>query len=155
MRTNFDDYGLPQPVGLLRADLHRLPLRPGLEEVLDAIVCDPPYGVRAGGRKTAARDYTPRNRDTHIPATDPYQLGECLRDLLDAAARLLRIGAWTEAAGCLEESVIEWCCCHSLFSTGIPSQRDPQPVLQAAAWSTSCLPSRATTAPRRCRPTLP
>uniref|UniRef100_A0A1D2A5X4 tRNA (guanine(10)-N(2))-methyltransferase n=1 Tax=Auxenochlorella protothecoides TaxID=3075 RepID=A0A1D2A5X4_AUXPR len=92
VRTNFDDYGLPQPVGLLRADLHRLPLRPGLEEVLDAIVCDPPYGVRAGGRKTAARDYTPRNRDTHIPATDPYQLGECLRDLLDAAARLLRIG---------------------------------------------------------------
>lgn len=76
----------------MRADLHRLPFRPGLEEVLDAIVCDPPYGVRAGGRKTAPRDYTPRNRETHIAATDPYLLGECLRDLLGAAARLLRVG---------------------------------------------------------------
>lgn len=91
-RTNFEDYGLLEPVGLLRADLHKLPFRRGLEEILDAIVCDPPYGVRAGGRKTAARDYTPRNRETHIAATDPYSLGECLRDLLDCAARLLRTG---------------------------------------------------------------
>ncbi|KAK2076934.1 hypothetical protein QBZ16_005162 [Prototheca wickerhamii] len=91
-RTNFEDYGLLEPVGLLRADLHKLPFRRGLEEILDAIVCDPPYGVRAGGRKTAARDYTPRNRETHIAATDPYSLGECLRDLLDCAACLLRTG---------------------------------------------------------------
>lgn len=164
VRTNFDDYGLAQPVGLLRADLHHLPFRRGLVEVLDAIVCDPPYGVRgwlnaalqglgrrrwrteavpgralnferrgphpaqspggppsltsalrrtalrrpskppcparraaqvrAGGRKAAPRDYVPRNRDTHIAATDPYPLGECLRDLLDLAARMLRVGAW-------------------------------------------------------------
>lgn len=35
------------PVGLVRTDLHRPPFRDGLEEVLDAIVCDPPYGVCA------------------------------------------------------------------------------------------------------------
>jgi hypothetical protein len=45
--TNFSDYGLQQPLGLLRTDLHRHPFRRGLEGVLDAIICDPPYGVRA------------------------------------------------------------------------------------------------------------
>ena len=58
--TNFRDYGLPAPLGLLRADLHRHPFRraagtaggaagaaaaPAVEGILDAIVCDPPYGV--------------------------------------------------------------------------------------------------------------
>lgn len=45
MWTNFFDYGLQPPLGLLRADLHRPPFRDGLEEVLGAVVCDPPYGV--------------------------------------------------------------------------------------------------------------
>ena len=43
--SNFAAYGLPRPVGLLRSDSHRPPFRPGLQEVLDAVVCDPPYGV--------------------------------------------------------------------------------------------------------------
>jgi tRNA (guanine10-N2)-methyltransferase len=33
-----------------------------------------------------------RDRDTHIVSTAPYMLGECLRDLLDLAARLLVLG---------------------------------------------------------------
>lgn len=28
----------------------------------------------------------------HIPSTDPYTLGECLHDLLNQSARLLRLG---------------------------------------------------------------
>lgn len=87
--SNFVDYGLPAPLGLLRADAHRMPWRDGLEEVLDSIICDPPYGVRAGGRKSAVRDYKVTKPENHIPATDPYPLGECMRDLLDTAARLL------------------------------------------------------------------
>lgn len=31
--------------------------RPGLAEVFDAVVCDPPYGVRAGGRKSVFKDH--------------------------------------------------------------------------------------------------
>lgn len=57
--SNFDDYGLPSPLGLLRADAHRMPWRPSLRELFDAIVCDPPYGVRAGGRKGAQQDAIP------------------------------------------------------------------------------------------------
>lgn len=49
--SNFEQYKLQKPVGLLRADAARPPWRNDLEEVFDAIVCDPPYGFRAGGRR--------------------------------------------------------------------------------------------------------
>eukprot|EP00850_Spirogloea_muscicola_P000378 SM000001S04780 [mRNA] locus=s1:2135765:2141850:- [translate_table: standard] len=73
------------------------------EQVFDAIICDPPYGVRAGGRKSGGRkllagcspdEYMiPEDkRDSHIPSTAPYTMAECLQDLLDIAARLLIMG---------------------------------------------------------------
>ena len=86
--TNFKDYGLELPVGLLRADLHRLPFRRNLTEWFDAILADPPYGVRAGGRKSKSiPDIKIENRANHIASTSPYQLGECLRDLVEFSAR--------------------------------------------------------------------
>ncbi|KAK9286135.1 hypothetical protein L1049_014517 [Liquidambar formosana] len=70
--------------------------------VFDAIICDPPYGVRAGGRKSGGRKllkgtvgpYTvPDDKRTdHIPSTAPYSLVECVHDLLDLAARMLVVG---------------------------------------------------------------
>ncbi|KAG2435965.1 hypothetical protein HYH02_011679 [Chlamydomonas schloesseri] len=96
--SNFTQYGLPQPVGLIRLDTHKHPLRPDLQEVLHAIIGDPPYGVRAGGKKSGAKPELADKRNpitdpsTHIPATQPYTLGECLRDLLDLSARLLVVG---------------------------------------------------------------
>jgi tRNA G10 N-methylase Trm11 len=46
--ATFDDYGLPQPLGLMHADsTGRLPfLRPQASGYFDAIVSDPPYGIR-------------------------------------------------------------------------------------------------------------
>ncbi|KAJ9141460.1 hypothetical protein P3X46_031997 [Hevea brasiliensis] len=100
--SNFKQYGLPMPIGLLRADNNLPPWRPGLKEVFDAIICDPPYGVRAGGRKSGGRKllkgavgpYTvPDDKRTdHIPSTAPYSLAECMHDLLDLAARMLVMG---------------------------------------------------------------
>eukprot|EP00891_Asterochloris_glomerata_P003993 jgi/Astpho2/3993/e_gw1.00063.101.1_t len=91
--SNFDAYKLQPPAGILRADAHRPPFRHDLEEVLDAVICDPPYGVRAGGRKVAPRpDICVPEGKAHFPVTEPYLMGECLRDLLDSAARLLRLG---------------------------------------------------------------
>ena len=61
--------------------------------MLDAVICDPPYGVRAGGRKVAPRpEIRVLEGRAHFPVTEPYLMGECLRDLLDSAARLLRLG---------------------------------------------------------------
>ncbi|KAK7827863.1 trna (guanine(10)-n2)-methyltransferase like protein [Quercus suber] len=100
--SNFKQYGLPMPIGLLRADNNLPPWRPGLKEVFDAIICDPPYGVRAGGRKSGGRKllkgtvdpYTvPDDKRTdHIPSTGAYSLVECVHDLLDLAARMLIMG---------------------------------------------------------------
>ncbi|PHU05016.1 hypothetical protein BC332_25838 [Capsicum chinense] len=100
--SNFKQYGLPMPIALLRAD-NNLPLwRLGLKEVFDAIVCDPPYGVRAGGRNSGGRKllkgvigpYTvPDDKRTgHISSTAPYSLVECVHDLLDLAAKMLVLG---------------------------------------------------------------
>ncbi|KAF3675005.1 hypothetical protein FXO37_06107 [Capsicum annuum] len=71
-------------------------------QVFDAIVCDPPYGVRAGGRNSGGRKllkgvigpYTvPDDKRTgHIPSTAPYSLVECVHDLLDLAAKMLVLG---------------------------------------------------------------
>ena len=73
--------------------LESLRRRRDLEEVYDAVITDPPYGVRAGGRKSVSKPHIViGDVDSHYPQTDPYPLGECLRDLLDAAAKGLRVG---------------------------------------------------------------
>ncbi|XP_010694965.2 uncharacterized protein LOC104907696 [Beta vulgaris subsp. vulgaris] len=97
--SNFKQYGLQEPISLLRADNNLPPWRVGLKEVFDAIICDPPYGVRAAGRKSGGRKllkgvvgpYTVPDdkRAGHIPSTAAYSLVECVHDLLDLAARML------------------------------------------------------------------
>ncbi|KAL5566131.1 hypothetical protein UlMin_029295 [Ulmus minor] len=100
--SNFKQYGLQMPIGLLRADNNLPPWRPGLQEIFDAIICDPPYGVRAGGRKSGGRKLLKgtvspyvvpddKRRD-HIPSTAAYSLVECVHDLLDLAAKMLVMG---------------------------------------------------------------
>eukprot|EP01018_Ginkgo_biloba_P002321 Gb_29669 [translate_table: standard] len=94
--SNFKQYNLPMPISLIRENNYFPPWHPDLEEVFDTIICDPPYGVRAGGRKLGARKLlkgvigpyvipTDKRRD-HIPSTTPYSLVECVHDLLDVAS---------------------------------------------------------------------
>ena len=101
--TNFEDYGLPPPVGLVRMDLHKNSWA-GMERVegtLQGVVGDPPYGVRAGGANRGGRKRLPdgtvaavpeAHKADHIPSTVPYPFSECMDDLLDGAARMLRVG---------------------------------------------------------------
>lgn len=104
--TNFDDKGLPRP------EIVRLDFCPKTRAMksfassitpqdgwFDAIVCDPPYGVRAGARKSGPKN---ENKEvhkikeeylsTHIPQTKQYEAADVMRDLLDGAAEYLRIG---------------------------------------------------------------
>lgn len=84
---------------MVRFDLHVPPFRPGLEEILHAVIADPPYGVRAGGRKSGGRkglkglpvNPVPEQLRgvNHYPSTQPYMLSECLADMVDLSARLL------------------------------------------------------------------
>ncbi|KAH7288295.1 hypothetical protein KP509_31G020800 [Ceratopteris richardii] len=97
--SNFKQYDLPLPIGLIRADNNSPPWRSSLKEIFHAIICDPPYGVRAGGRKSGGRKLLKGTKDPyiipeekrkdHIPSTAPYMFAECVHDLLDIAARLL------------------------------------------------------------------
>jgi len=48
---NFSHYALPRPAGLLLADASSPPFRHVPGGWLDAVIADPPYGVRAGGRR--------------------------------------------------------------------------------------------------------
>lgn len=90
--TNFDDYGLHRPTGILLADLTLLPLRKYPQGLFDAIICDPPYGVRAGGKRLQSSQVLIKDRETHIPSKAAYTLGECLRDVVEFAAEMLCVG---------------------------------------------------------------
>jgi tRNA (guanine10-N2)-methyltransferase len=72
--SNFAQFGLPRPE-LLRTDnaIYRRHFR-AHRPLYDAIVTDPPYGIRAGARRCGSRLDQPRpvpedHRSTHIPQT--------------------------------------------------------------------------------------
>ena len=94
--SNFAQYGLPMPE-LVRSDnalyhRHWRTLRSG---VFDAIVCDPPYGIRAGARTSGAREgvkvmrIAEEERLERIPRTRPYPVADVMFDLMDMSARCL------------------------------------------------------------------
>ena len=81
--TNFKHYKVPTPE-VVRCCSSRSGLGcfrdiPTTESngIYDAVVCDPPYGIRAGARMEGSNraNRTPipdHKRDTHIPQTQPY-----------------------------------------------------------------------------------
>lgn len=94
----FRSYDLALPE-LVRMDLHLLDRHLGVssDSIFDLIVTDPPYGIRAGGRKSGKTNgcsYTiaPDERMDHIPSTQNYPVEEVMLDLLHAAAKLLKVG---------------------------------------------------------------
>ncbi|WFD33340.1 tRNA (guanine(10)-N(2))-methyltransferase [Malassezia cuniculi] len=74
--------------------------------IFDAIVTDPPYGIRAGAKRLGRRDVSQQRDEPHImpdgrlahtmpdyiPPTRPYRLSELVDDLMRYASALLRPG---------------------------------------------------------------
>lgn len=96
--SNFRQFGLPRPE-LIRSDnaVYERHFRTTEDGLYDAILCDPPYGIRAGARKSGSRrehvvPVLPENRPTHIAQTQPYAVEDVMADLLDVAARTLVAG---------------------------------------------------------------
>lgn len=96
--SNFRQFGLPPP-DLVRSDnaLYHRHYRRSTVPIYDAIVTDPPYGIRAGARKTGSRSEEPKpildeHRHDHIAQTKPYPVSDVMADLLDMAARTLIMG---------------------------------------------------------------
>lgn len=92
-------YGVASRImDLCTFDVTNHPWRCG--SLFDAIITDPPYGVRAGakrlGRKKIREDRLqlaiPRPNEPYIPPTKPYELSQLIADLVLLARYLLRSG---------------------------------------------------------------
>jgi tRNA (guanine10-N2)-methyltransferase len=94
LHTNVEQYGFGGRVlGGLVFDICQHPWRDALKgRLFDAILTDPPYGVRAGAKriaKTCDRQVPLHLRHVYYPTTAPYELADMTRDLLQFAADFL------------------------------------------------------------------
>lgn len=96
---NFKTYGLDTPE-IIRLDNHLFDRHysASYRGFFDAIVTDPPYGIRAGakksGRLSSRRPLGPipdELIESHVPATQQYAVEEVMLDLLSLAAYSLRM----------------------------------------------------------------
>eukprot|EP00658_Telonema_sp_P-2_P070811 TRINITY_DN60205_c0_g1_i1.p1 TRINITY_DN60205_c0_g1~~TRINITY_DN60205_c0_g1_i1.p1 ORF type:complete len:545 (-),score=141.29 TRINITY_DN60205_c0_g1_i1:173-1807(-) len=96
MNTNMAQYGLEPVVDVVRADNAQRAW--GSRCLFDAIVCDPPYGVRAGAKRVGVKEGVTAASPTagleksHIPQTVGLNMAEVLRGLLEVAAAVLVVG---------------------------------------------------------------
>mmetsp|Transcript_29412 Transcript_29412/g.113878 ORF Transcript_29412/g.113878 Transcript_29412/m.113878 type:complete len:465 (-) Transcript_29412:810-2204(-) len=91
IRSNFSQYNLNFPAGIIRCDLLKSPWRDGSASGgwLDAILCDPPYGIREGSRSFNEYEVPEKLKAGHIPQTKRVRFSDHLVNLLDFAARNL------------------------------------------------------------------
>ncbi|KAH8925014.1 tRNA guanosine-2'-O-methyltransferase [Atractiella rhizophila] len=105
-RSNFEAYGLTDKlIDFFTGDITQFPLDTG--DIFDAIVCDPPYGVRAGAKKLGRKgnrkplaeepfmledgNYSHRMPD-YLPPMQAFEMSEVLTTLLSLSHRLLKPG---------------------------------------------------------------
>jgi tRNA (guanine10-N2)-methyltransferase len=96
--SNFKQYDLPPPE-LVRSDnaIYHRHFRSHMP-LFDAIVTDPPYGIRAGARKSGSRKggevrpISDEHRFDHVAQTRPYAVSDVMSDLLNVAAMTLKMG---------------------------------------------------------------
>ncbi|CAH1762975.1 9832_t:CDS:10 [Entrophospora sp. SA101] len=104
IKSNIKQYQLQDRVlDNLVFDIVHHPWREGT--LFDAIITDPPYGVRAGAKTLGRKDPTKKPIKTHLidgipahkhqdyyPPTKPYEMSQLLIDLLEFSAKYLVVG---------------------------------------------------------------
>ncbi|XP_049847889.1 tRNA (guanine(10)-N2)-methyltransferase homolog isoform X2 [Schistocerca gregaria] len=109
IESNFAQYNLTQQfLGCIQLDMSFFNALYLGRSRFDAIICDPPYGIRAGARKIGVRpqrELRHKNRGTdpapihvnpndpnwlpHVPQCIAYHIEDVLKDLVELAANLL------------------------------------------------------------------
>ncbi|WAQ88987.1 hypothetical protein PtA15_10A410 [Puccinia triticina] len=83
-------------------DMTQNPWRTG--EIFDAIICDPPYGVRAGAKRLGRKDQSKirtepyklpdgtwsHEKPDYVPPSKPWEMSEVLEGLLEFALQMLK-----------------------------------------------------------------
>ncbi|KAM8946538.1 tRNA (guanine(10)-N(2))-methyltransferase TRMT11 [Pelodytes ibericus] len=94
IRANLRQYGLEKYyLDVLLSDASKPIWRKG--PLFDAIITDPPYGIRESTRKTGTQKEiikTESFQDSHVPVQLNYHLSDIFSDLLNFAAEYLVIG---------------------------------------------------------------
>lgn len=97
---NFEFYNLNKPELICCDCSHNNISSKYTDQLFDAIITDPPYGIRAGAKKTGHNSTTHTQLNSidsqfasvHIPQLQPYDIEDVMNDLLDTAARTLKVG---------------------------------------------------------------
>ncbi|KAI8894050.1 S-adenosyl-L-methionine-dependent methyltransferase [Globomyces pollinis-pini] len=87
IENNINQYNLKSLVlGTLVTDIAHHPWR--CRDWFDAIVCDPPYGVRAGAKKIASTNLPPfkKNGERRYPTMEAYEMSLVISDLIQFAS---------------------------------------------------------------------
>lgn len=90
--ANFEQYGLDRPLGLLRADILNSAIRGGKAGWFDAIVCDPPYGIKEGMRAFREDTIAPDLERNHFQGTERIRFIDFLHGILEFSAKVLVVG---------------------------------------------------------------
>ncbi|MBW0484796.1 hypothetical protein O181_024511 [Austropuccinia psidii MF-1] len=103
MHDNFKQYGVAEKLlDCAVFDLTQHPWR--TDRLFDAIICDPPYGVRAGAKRLGRKDISrirqepfklpdgtwSHEQPDYVPPSRPWEMSEVLEGLLDFAMRMLK-----------------------------------------------------------------
>ena len=102
INATFTQFGFPRPE-LIRSDnsMYGRHFRGGMyssgEGIYDCIICDPPYGIRAGAKKSGTKrevikPVADEHRGDHIAQTQNYEVCDVMSDLMDVAAMNLKVG---------------------------------------------------------------
>lgn len=80
----------------VRGDFSPTGINLKLKCFFDAIVTDPPYGIRAGARKSGTRKEIKQVKteefESHVPMSSAYDGEEVMQDLLRSSSLLLKMG---------------------------------------------------------------
>ncbi|XP_077018943.1 tRNA (guanine(10)-N(2))-methyltransferase TRMT11 isoform X5 [Tamandua tetradactyla] len=95
IRANLRQYGLEKYyLDILVSDASKPSWRKGA--YFDAIITDPPYGIRESSRRTGSQKDTPKGTEkcpeSHVPVSLNYHLSDMFFDLLNFAAETLVLG---------------------------------------------------------------
>ncbi|XP_032718363.1 tRNA (guanine(10)-N2)-methyltransferase homolog isoform X1 [Lontra canadensis] len=95
IRANLRQYGLEKYyLDVLVSDASKPSWRKGT--YFDAIITDPPYGIRESTRKTGSQKEIPKGMEkcpeSHVPVSLSYHLSDMFFDLLNFAAETLVLG---------------------------------------------------------------